>query len=143
MSYLKGKQAEADFAVRFPLVRWATTEEDTRLHFDGVFLIWDREVRVDIKSHRSTNRGEGPGEFAWVELINVRGERGWLFGQADVIAFQYNDLWLLVERERLVDLVLGTIEAKISKEPFCLYRRNNRKDLIVMLPYDEIKKIAT
>lgn len=140
--YLEGKKTEALFAQSFRLIRWATTEEDMKLHFDGVFDINGQEVRVDIKGHRARNRGEGPGEMCWVELRNVRGERGWLFGLADIIAFQYYEQWLLVRREELITYVISTLEYRLEKEPYCLYKRYGRNDLLVMIPYSEIKKLS-
>lgn len=136
-----GKIVEAKFALQYPLVRPATREEDITLHFDGVFLIYGREEKVDIKGHRSVNRGDDAGEYAWVELINVRGDKGWLLGEADIVAFAYYEDFILVRREELLAFTLKTLQVKAAKEPYCLYRRYGRKDLIVMIPYSELQKM--
>ena len=136
-----GKLVEAKFALQYPLVRPATREEDITLHFDGVFLIYGQEMKVDIKGHRSVNRGDEVGEYAWVELINVRGDKGWLLGEADIVAFAYYEDFILVKREELLAFTLKTLEVRLAKEPYCLYRRHGRKDLITMVPYSELKKL--
>ena len=140
--YERGKEVEALFAQRLPLVRWSTVEEDTKLHFDGIFIIDGQEARVDIKGHRATHRGESRGDMCWVELANVSGNRGWLFGAADIIAFQFYDDWLLISREKLITFILSRLSAKeVGKKPYCLYQRDGRKDIIVMVPYEDLKKI--
>lgn len=134
MNWHQGRRAEAKFAQQYELIRWASTKEDIYEHWDGIFLIGGLEKRVDIKSQKSVNRGERASEdFTWVELLNVEGKPGWLLGGADIIAFEHGDGFILVDRIALLLYTLRALSPDLSKSPYTLYRRKDRRDLMVLI----------
>jgi len=128
-------ESERRFAESYPLVRWATWIEDMNEHWDGIFVIDGLERRVDIKSQKSIKRGEDPSQtHTWIELVNVNGKRGWIFGDADIIAFQYNDEWILCDRMKLLHETIKTLSLDFGKKEGQLYRRYQRRDVLVLVP---------
>jgi len=104
-------------------------------HWDGIFVIDGLERRVDIKSQKSIKRGEDPSQtHTWIELVNVNGKRGWIFGDADIIAFQYNDEWILCDRMKLLHETIKTLSLDFGKKEGQLYRRYQRRDVLVLVP---------
>lgn len=143
MSWHRGRQAENKFAQQYELIRWATTEEDIQQHWDGIFLIDGQERRVDIKSQKSVNRGERASvDYTWVELLNVRGNPGWLLGEADIIAFEHGDGFILIDRVVLLLHTLRTLSPDLSKSPYTLYRRKERRDLMVLIDIQRVIDLA-
>jgi hypothetical protein len=82
---------------------------------------------VDVKSG-------GTDKFVWLEIRNVHGHAGWLYGEADFIAFQREKGFLLVDRKKLQRWV----EENVAKEYVTrkqdalmkVYTRQGRKDMI-------------
>lgn len=128
-------ESERRFAESYPLVRWATWIEDMNEHWDGIFVIDGLERRVDIKSQKSIKRGEDPSQtHTWIELVNVNGKLGWLYGEADIIAFEYNDEWILCDRMKLLHETIKTLSLDFGKKEGQLYRRYQRRDVLVLVP---------
>lgn len=135
--FFLGKKAEKEFAKFFSLFRFATSDQDINGH-------WDLEVdvgtkfKIDVKSLKKENRYEPiPNEnFHWVEVKNVRGRKGWLYGDADMFAFELEEYWVLVEKKPLQDFIASKCKGKkigTSKGIYELYRRINRKDVVVKI----------
>jgi len=104
-------------------------------HWDGIFVIDGLERRVDIKSQKSIKRGEDPSQtHTWIELVNVNGKLGWLYGEADIIAFEYNDEWILCDRMKLLHETIKTLSLDFGKKEGQLYRRYQRRDVLVLVP---------
>ena len=83
----------------------------------------------------------------WVEFNNVNGNDGWLYGEADYIAFERQNNFTLVNRkelvkiaEELVDLKNTVSSSKLAK--YKAYRRYGRSDLISMMELDKIIEMA-
>ena len=75
-------------------LRPATRSENFR-HFDFVIWPWTafplacRTARVDVKAIKCPQRGASPDPtLIFVELKDVAGNKGWVFGDADLIAFE-------------------------------------------------------
>jgi hypothetical protein len=81
----------------FTFKRKATKVEDMKQHIDCFVEIAGKTLSVDLKGLK---KHTSQGLFA-VELQNVQGLRGWLFGKADLIAFQCEDSFIVVERNSL------------------------------------------
>lgn len=134
-------ESEKRFAESYQLIRWATWSEDVNEHWDGLFVINGQEVKVDIKAHKSKNRGDAPSQtHTWVELLNVNAKPGWLLGKADIIAFEYNDQWILCDRLKLAKNTLATLSLDFGKSEGQLYRRYQRRDVLVLVPMEVIFK---
>lgn len=82
-----------------------------------------KRLRVDVKDCKAAERHDtSTTADIWIELCNSFGA-GWLFGDADVIAFKQPDAtWLLVERDSLAEWVMNTLD---SENPH-LYTNENR-----------------
>ena len=66
-------------------------------------------------------------------------------GDSSFIAFEEHDYWIIVSTEKLLNFVRRRVsergnryvtqkEWKRNPQPFLLYQRDNRKDLITMVP---------
>lgn len=156
-----GNQAEESFKKLFTCIRRATKEEDILEHWDLEAIIEDKNVKVDVKAVKNENRYDPyPNEnFHWVEIQNVNGDRGWLYGDSDLIVFETLDYFILVGRLKLkkfLEKKLGYSRKRISeivpssvKDPYVFYQRSGRKDIVVKvktidlmhIKYMSVKKI--
>lgn len=148
-----GKKTEDNFKKLFLQTIDATKEEDIKEHWDVKVLLNDKEVKIDVKSIKKLNRYDVVynENFHWVELKNVRGEDGWLYGDSDLIAFEIEEYFILVGRlklKRFIEKKVKNKEITYSKTLYTKYQRKGRKDIIVltktidliMISYDIIKK---
>ena len=116
----------------------ATKEEDMYCHWD-----WKvQDFKYDVKSKASVNRGEdAQDKYIWVEFVNVRGRKGWLFGDADFIAFDRGHFWTIVRRQKLVDVLSELVDWSEfldygnEKKPYKMYQREGRKDGVMLIPW--------
>lgn len=102
---------------------------------------YDFNVKFDVKKIRSTDEW-GEANYVWVELMNIKGNEGWLYGKSDYIAFETLNYWVIVEtrllREFIDSVVINTELLIDKKEPYRLYRRRGRLDKLVMVPILDI-----
>ena len=100
----------------------------------------------DVKGEKRMDRKEDDADDTiWIESINVKGNKGWLFGEAKYIAFLIKNEFWIVPR---VDLVTY-IEKEITCETIFpikrykkWYRRKGRKDAITYVyPRDIVKLV--
>lgn len=141
----QGKSVEREFASLLTNPIFATKEQDMHEH-------WDVEdamaVKYDVKGMKKYRRSDDKptDRLHWIELRNVNGKSGWLYGDADIIAFETRKWWLLVERKDLVQFVEGIIwgeETTEKPEPYKLYQREGRKHLLTILPTVDLLSIAS
>ncbi len=140
-----GDTSEKNFKKLFLTAIKATKDEDIKEHWDLKVPINNEYVKVDVKSIKRLNRYDIlPNEnIHWVELVNVRGDKGWLYGDSDIIAFETEDYFILVgtlKLRRFIEKKLGynpqknhniqTSKNKIIYEP---YQRSGRKDIVLMV----------
>lgn len=114
--------------------REATDHENIFLHFDMVI----DDVKIDVKGLKKTNRGDSTfnPEIHWVEFQNVHGNVGWVKGEADKIAFETLNGYLIVNRLDLYEFCKRKIvDRKVynKKELYKLYTRPNKKDVITLV----------
>ena len=130
-------------------IRWATKEEDMFKHIDFYWVKDGKDIGIDVKSARKKNRCdlEPNYEINWVELKNVHGRKGWLDGEMDYIVFEHKEFWFFVKPDRIKELLKEKMSDKNeicdSKEIYKFYRRKGRLDLLVMVPNDDLVKIAS
>lgn len=120
-------------------VRKSSKEDDIDKHIDfyitrtnGTF------TSVDVKG------GNHP-ETIWIELKNVLGKVGWLFGKAEFIAFDMSEVngFCMVRRTDLIRLVEEEVDAKFVGKYDAykkLYQRKNRFDVLTKLHLSDIKQ---
>lgn len=98
-----GADAQDEFTRLLIYPDGATRQEDMHDHWDvkGVFRDLSGSVlRFDVKDNLDRHHQSFP-----VEIQNVHGAKGWLYGNADCLAFHHPTSFTIVWRFRLVKLV--------------------------------------
>lgn len=143
-----GQKAESDFVIFAKNKGWkvkpATKLQNTREHFDYILSKDGMSLKVDVKAEKRINRSdsETQSDLIWLEYLNGAGETGWLLGEADFIAFQEGDTYLVIPRKKLVDRAAELVSlnkvSSASKALYNLYTRFRRKDLLTMVKRSDI-----
>lgn len=133
---------EIKFASLFETFKEATKEENMFGHID---LTVDG-MKVDVKGMKKLNRSDASvnPDIHWIEFQNVRGNKGWMYGEADYIAFEIPNEFILIERELLLDWCRKVIvdkKPKPKKELYKLYNRPGRKDIISLVLVEDLLKL--
>jgi hypothetical protein len=110
----------------------ASPDQDRGEHWDVAIRRGKERYRVDVKGRSRLRRSDPDPQdtWHWVELRGVVDD-GWLFdGQADFIAFQTPDSFLLVPRRDLEAHVRHHVdpEALVSRQGQAEYRVYHRRD---------------
>lgn len=140
----EGRQAEKMFAMvahsKGFEVKASTGMQDAGEHWD--ILMYDdiAEYRVDVKAQKRSYRyaSDFLSRWLWIELQNVHGQNGWLYGKADLLAFEQPQSFLLVRRRDIVDFVdkyvnLKEVVDKPWKAKYKVYTRVGRSDIITLI----------
>ena len=141
-----GKSVEAQFAALLNDPVMATKEQDIHEHWDVMDVMG---LKYDVKGMKKYRRSDDnpTDRLHWIELRNVNGKSGWLYGNADIIAFETRKWWLLVDREDLVQFVEGILDGwevtTLKPVPYEIYQREGRNDLLTILPTVDLLSIAT
>lgn len=147
MNYLKTfKLKEVEFAEQIKnlgTVTEATREEDMLEHWDIKL-----ETKIDVKALRKTKRGDKTTDenIHWIELKNVNGNLGWLYGQAHCFAFELIDYWVIVDKIKLQEFIKDKCKDKIKTETpalYKLYTRRGRSDVITLVKTIDLLYIAS
>ena len=147
-----GEHAEHVFILLAVELGWkisaSTGDENIDDHWDYLIEKDDTNYKVEVKGKKRINRNdEGEqSDFTWVELRNVRGKAGWLFGKADLIAFEKGTSFLFIKRLDLLALVNKKVNlvAKVKTARDALYKiytREGRKDKLTLLPTSDLDPI--
>jgi hypothetical protein len=135
-----GKQKEKEFAAFFSNVSESTRDQDINEH-------WDLNVRYDVKMlRRKTRGGDFDENIHWVELKNVHGNTGWLYGKADYFSFEIEDYWISVSKDDLQDMITRKCKDKRWSgvpELYKLYSRKGRKDIITLVKTIDLMYISS
>lgn len=132
-------------------VMMATKEEDINQHVDFWCIVGDKKYGIDVKQRARKHRydDEYSNDSHWVELKNVQGKNGCIFGEALYIAFITKDEVLYCPRKDVVKLVRKHTEGKKATEThpeeyYQPYSRSKygRKDIIVEVPDSDLRAIA-
>ncbi len=120
-----------------------TTEQDINEHWD----VSINGVKFDIKALKKVSRSDDEvnPEIHWVEIENVHGKPGWLYGMADYIAFETDKSWLIVKRGTLSQLIDDKLQMVVTNqpEPYKMYRRWGRYDVLTIVPTEDLRNIKT
>lgn len=125
-------------------VLFATKEQDINEHWD-VSIIGNK---IDVKGLKKINRSdpEPNEEYHWVELVNVKGDKGWLYGDADYFAFELTRCYIIVTKNDLQDFIKYKCKDKKlmtdKKELYHLYRREGRKDIMTLVKSIDLVNIS-
>ena len=103
-----GQGAESRFASLAQKQGWmvvkASKTGNIEHHYDYEISKDGRQYRVDVKSKKRVARktGDVQDDLIWIEFRTVRDTKGWLFGSADLIAFENQNSFKIVERKARV-----------------------------------------
>lgn len=130
----------------------ASKNEDV---YDHVDFWWDSpkggRLGIDVKGMNKNKRSDASFDdtIHWLELQNVNGNLGWLYGKADYIAFRTLSKIIFVKREKLLSFALECVKNKevvydTPKECYVPYKRKKwgRDDLSLKVKNDDIEKLA-
>jgi hypothetical protein len=146
----------------------STRDEDMYDHVDCHVSVIDngrivRQLKVELKGKKYTSRGnEGnpQEECQYIEFMNVRGDKGWLFGEAHYIAIEGDKKFYFIERTDLIKFSeelfkvnlnqsIEKIEEDLSMHIWSsrptihkIYRRQGRQDLVTQISIEEVKSLA-
>jgi hypothetical protein len=131
----------------------ASRDEDMFEHWDYRIEAKDIDWKIDLKGMKRINSKDTvvDDSLLLIELNNVNGDMGWVYGKADYIVFLIRGAFLFVKREKIVeylekniDLDQEVCESTDDKKPYIMYQRKqtNRKDRFIYLPKREIVKLA-
>ena len=150
-----GQKAESLFAKSALKHGWmiepASEDSNKNEHFDYIMSKDGRSLNVEVKSLKRMGRkdSEVQDEHVWIELHGVRkDDQGWLYGKADLIAFELKNSFRIVRRTDLLDLVEKLVDftAKVEKSRQALYKlysRSGRSDSLTMIKADDLLKITS
>lgn len=130
----------------------ATKNEDMYDHID---FWWDSpkkgRIGIDVKGLNKNKRSDKKYDDSihWLELQNVKGYEGWLFGKAEYIAFRTLSNIIFVKREKLLNFALKAIKGKdvvydTPSDFYVPYKRKKwgRDDLSLKVPTSDLNDMA-
>jgi len=131
-------------------IRKASFNENVYKHIDFYVDSSNGTFAVDVKAQKRASRGSKAydNKYTWIEFKNVQGRKGWLYGEADKIAFEGPNGFSIVSREELVTLC----ESLVDREAFVssagrainkVYTRNGRKDVISRIETSQIESLPS
>lgn len=146
----KGKQVEREFIAVLERNGYKCTAsnrfQDMEEHWD-LNILYDHEpVKVDVKGLKKVMRNdpETNENFHWVELVNVQGKWGWLYGEAAMFAFETEEYWLMVNKEQLKELIAAKcVKEKVTTPTlYKMYQRSERLDMLTLVKTIDLMVIA-
>lgn len=148
-SFELGKNAESSFvdaAQKSGMQITKSSRQDEFKHIDFYIETSDKlKFSVEVKSRKKIKRKDEKvnDDLLWIEFKNVRGMRGWLYGSADLIAFERENDFVMVNRkllarlcERLCDLTKLNVDVKMPL--YTGYQRRDRSDLLSLIKMSDI-----
>jgi hypothetical protein len=148
-----GEKAEELFAELARRAGWqvspSSKTENIDEHWDFRISKGGENFKIEVKSAKRVGRNDDGIQFkyTWVEIHGVRPkDTGWLFGKADLIAFERETSFLFVKRLDLLAVVNKKVNlvAKVTTPQaavYKIYRREGRKDKLTLLPSSDIEEI--
>jgi hypothetical protein len=148
-----GERAEGLFADLARRTGWevspSSRDENIDEHWDFQIDKGGETFKVEVKSAKRVDRSDSGIQFdyTWVEIHGVRPkDTGWLFGKADLIAFEREAAFVFVRRLDLLKVVNKKVDlvAKVTNPRdavYKIYRRDGRKDKLTLLPSGDLEEI--
>ena len=150
-----GQNAESLFAKSAIKHGWtikpAPSDSNKHEHFDYVMSKDGRSLNVEVKSLKRMGREdpEVQDEHVWIELHGVRkDDQGWLYGKADLIAFELKKSFRIVRRTDLLNLVVKLVDfntrvEKSTEALYKLYSRSGRSDSLTIIKANDLRKVTS
>lgn len=146
----QGSKAETRFATIATKKGYETAKSskqvDMQAHWDFRITKANYSKRVEVKALKHVN-DVLTDDLIYVELQNCGGGRGWLYAEADIMAFEMVGYFLLVQREELktlveslIDVTADSVDSACIKKPYIIYDRHKwgNKDRMVLIPKKDI-----
>ena len=118
-------------------IKKSDSQSDMYKHIDFYMSSEDSPpFSVDVKGRKKAARKSNSYDdvYTWVEFDNVRGNKGWLYGEADYIVFEQVNKYIFIDRENLLKYCLDSVEDDYvnssSQAIYKKYQRFGRKDVI-------------
>lgn len=141
-----GERAEKLFASLILNIGGKATPSSFIEQLKGIDFHVDLCGKVDVKSRRRNRDGfdSADASLIWIELKNVQGRKGWVYNEADYIAFERSKEFLVVKRLSLVDLIdnIVDLDDMVLSPDECMYNvysRVGRKDLLTKVTVDDLR----
>lgn len=150
-----GQKAESLFVKSALKHGWvvepAPPDSNKNEHFDYMMSKDDRSLKVEVKSRKRMGRKDSnvQDEYVWIELHGVRkDDNGWLYGKADLIAFELKNSFRIVRRVDLLSLVKKLVDFNTRVENstealYKIYSRSGRSDSLTMIKANDLRKITS
>jgi len=148
-----GEKAEGLFVEMARQTGWqispSSKDENMDEHWDFHLSKEAENFKVEVKSAKRIHRNDSgiQFEYTWVEIHGVRPkDTGWLFGKADLIAFEKESSFIFVKRLDLLAVVNKKVNlfAKVRDPKDALYKiytRDGRKDKLTLVRTSDIEEI--
>ncbi len=142
-SYMRKEKILASIMEAMGRITMASPDQDMSEHWD-----FELSMPIDVKAMKKTSRSDRDTDDSihWVEIINVNGELGWLYGKAMYIAFETELFWIFVYRESLVEFIKEMCKDKIPTNSvldfYKIYTRDGRKDRITKVKTIDLMSIS-
>jgi len=109
----------------------ANTHQERVEHWDFL-LTKEKNLRVEVKSLKTfavLHNGRMTKDFLLIEWKGVSGHDGWIWGKADLIAFERQDGFYIVPRKTLLELGEKLCSQEwVDRREDMLYKQYGRKD---------------
>jgi hypothetical protein len=109
-------------------------------------------LTFNVKGQKKIRRSDlSPSSiYHWLEIKKHTGQAGWVFKGAHFIVFELDHTWLIVERQRLEELVRHKAVKAICKdpEPYKMYHRKSFKskagkcDILTLIPVKDLREVS-
>jgi len=148
-SFALGQNAESSFVAAIQKGGSKITEsskQDQFKHIDFYIETFDNlKFSVEVKSRKKVKRKDDKvnDDLIWIEFKNVAGKRGWLYGAADLIAFERENDFVMVNRKSLARLCeklcdLTKLNTDVSMPLYTGYQRRGRLDMLSLIKMSDI-----
>ena len=138
---INGAQAEEQFKDALGIFFYAGVRKSNfQEELQHVDYHCKMQFKVDVKSIKDSST-------IWVEIKNVQGEKGWLYGSATHFAFERDKYFVMVRKEDLIKLVKRLTTKERVQDPkdalYKLYSRTKygRKDLLTKITPKDLRSI--
>lgn len=143
----RGQAVEAQFVAtaisRGYTVQESSVEVDRTQHIDYYITKNGITKSVDIKSIRGVGSGRDKNEYTWIEIQNVNGKHGWIYGCQDLIVFERVAEWLFVDRASLarwIDLVVDRqkVVDRHGDPVYAVYSKDTDRSLTTLIRFADM-----
>jgi hypothetical protein len=105
------------------------------------------EIRFDVKKLKNKKQSQ---DWLWIEFKNAKGERGWVHGDAQFVAFERKYDFIVVNRKELVQMLSnGKIRYDLpfvslaKKAKYRVYKRGGKPEEITQIHIKDLKLLES